>query len=201
MGDYEDAMATFSQLMKAFGTLYGADEQAISGQLRGRIQNLQKLGIPIGLGSKTGRGRAIDYRRNEIYQLAFCLELFELGLTPGHVAKIVSTAWDSLAPEFEKEWTSPSADDAVLIIETSLMSGTWNREFRAAARENHEVVQGTAITRSSLTKIPALFADRLGAWRHCGVLNLTRLVTDVERELAHALPQVVAWLTEKQPGA
>lgn len=191
-------MATFAQVMQAFGSLYGADEAAIGGQLRGRVQNLQKLGIPIGLGSRTGRGRAIDYRRNEIYQLALCLELSELGMTPAHVARIVSEIWESLAPDFEKEAASPAADDAVLIIESNLMSGTWNREFQVAAKDTPDTVRGTAVTRTSLSKLPALLGDKLGEWRHCSFLNLTRLVADIERELAPVLPPAAAWLTEEQ---
>lgn len=55
-------MATYADLMRVLAMLYGADEETLHGQVRGRVQNLQKMGIPLGLGSQTGRGKKNQLR-------------------------------------------------------------------------------------------------------------------------------------------
>lgn len=70
-------MASYAEVMKALAAIYRASDETVRGALRGRVQNLQKFGVPIDVGAQTGRGRKIDYGREEIYQIVFCLELYE----------------------------------------------------------------------------------------------------------------------------
>ena len=88
-------MASYAEVMKALAAIYRASDETVRGALRGRVQNLQKFGVPIDVGAQTGRGRKIDYGREEIYQMMFCLELYEIGLPPVHAVQIVRECWRS----------------------------------------------------------------------------------------------------------
>lgn len=64
---------------------------AKSTPLRGRVQHLQKLGVPSGV--NTGRGRAAAYGRDELFQIAVAFEMLDLGFPPER-ARLVTTNWD-----------------------------------------------------------------------------------------------------------
>ncbi|KAF0134884.1 MAG: hypothetical protein FD148_784 [Methylocystaceae bacterium] len=194
-------MASYAEVMKALAAIYRASDETVRGALRGRVQNLQKFGVPIDVGAQTGRGRKIDYGREEIYQMMFCLELYEIGLPPVHAVQIVRECWRSvLADEFKKEWQQPSGNDRIAIVETNLLSGSWRQEYQNALKNNPQVVVGTAITLTSLKGIGSLFEKRkIGHWRHCALVNISALVLAVESEMAGALP--AATTKPKKPSA
>lgn len=58
-----------------------------------RLKQWQKSGFPEGINS--GRGRKAQYGATQLYQLALCLLLIELGLTPERAHTVVRLAWDT----------------------------------------------------------------------------------------------------------
>jgi len=117
-------MATYSEVMRVLAALYGADEKALHGPLRGRVQNLQKLGIPAGL--KVGKGKRIDYKPEQIYEIVFCMELAETGIIPSVMKSITLQASYLISRIFKKERQHPSTDnDTLLVLQTKQMSSYW----------------------------------------------------------------------------
>jgi hypothetical protein len=174
-------MAAYKDVLAVIGQLYGADESTLAGKIRGRLQNLAKLGVPIG--AQLGKGKSFDYGRAEIYQIILCMELAELGLTPFHASAIVKRWWKTdFAPDFEREWRSPSDDARIVIFEFSLMSKEW--------RESEEP-RNYSITHCHASALGSVFKEMAKrGLSHFSVLDLTGLVRKVERAI-ESLPGAV----------
>lgn len=178
-------MASLKDLLNLLSTLYSADELAISGQVKGRVQNLQKMGVPIG--GNIGKGKRLDYGRSEIYQVVTCFELAELGLNPSQSSFFVKEDWaQKLEPHYRKEWTAPGKEDLLLIVMVELMSSTWKQpESPAKAPLSASYVFTTP--KKLWTAVE--FMNRSGM-RHFSTINVSALVRDVEREMTGILPPV-----------
>lgn len=168
-------MATYKELLELLGSLYGADADALEGKMRGRLQNLAKLGVPIGGG--IGKGKRFDYGRSEVYQIVFCLELAEIGLMPAQASEIVKRLWASdLGMDFSTAGAfGPLGNDRLVVIFSNAMSSAW--------RESSIDVEFVDVSE---------FADRFaktkpGA-RHFSVVNITALAAEVESRMAGRLP-------------
>jgi hypothetical protein len=183
-------MASYAEVVKVLGELYRADEEAVRGPLRGRVQNLQKLHIPLGL--QVGKGRKIDYQREQIYQLMFCMELAEMGLTPSQIALIVRGFWENVfASEFRNEVAAQSQNnDRILVLFLNQMSATWDPTLRDTppSLKNHPLAVELPLTRVIRTNANRLEQDLAGSWRRLSLINISELVREVEPRLADILP-------------
>jgi hypothetical protein len=162
-------MATYGHVLQVLAALFGDGEAPLGGPLYGRLKNLQRFGIPLGL--QIGKGKKIDYQSEQIFQIAFCLQLENAGVKPAQVARIVSARWsDTIFDLFKKEMKSPSKDnDRVLLIATSEMKSA--DDFILAISND---IGG------------AIKSLRKRGFRQAIVVNLTAIVHDVA-EQEHAL--------------
>jgi hypothetical protein len=188
-------MAAYKDLLFLIGELYGANEDVLSGKMRGRLQNLAKMQIP--MGGQVGKGKSLDYGRSQIYQVIMCLELAELGLLPSHAALLVKSMWlrginteSSLYARLEQEWKFPSDDDQLFVGAFGLMSATWAQEQTApeVAAIMGEPLPGYKFFAPASKLGDALAAINSLGLRHFSVINLSALVREVERILKGVLP-------------
>jgi hypothetical protein len=171
-------MATYAEVSKIVAAIFGADEQARRGALAARLQNLQKFGIP--LGTNVGRGKKIDYRSEQIFQLVFCLELEDNGITPSQIGRIVKVLWKHRIHGYFKTALENigAEDDMILIFELSQMTSTWARDLEgqdvyfAAVWANDETLGAT---------IKGFIHE---GWRHLSLINVSNLVRAVEKQRA-----------------
>jgi hypothetical protein len=171
-------MATYSEVSKIVAAIFGADEKARRGALTARLQNLQKFGIPLGM--NVGRGKRIDYRNEQIFQLAFCLELEDIGIMPSQIERIIKGQWRGMIHGYFKTALKniDAEDDMILIFELSQMTSTWSRDLEsqdyyfAAVRANNETLGAT---------IKKFLHE---GWRHLALVNVSNLVRAVEKQRA-----------------
>lgn len=168
-------MATYAELLELIGSIYEADEAALKGQVRGRLQNLAKMGVPIG--GQVGKGKRFDYGRGEIYQIIFCLELAELGVMPSQAAEIVKQLWQSnLGLDFgAASAIGQFGDDRLAVIFSNVMSAAW----RPAE------VEVVFVNASEFAEY--LEKSKPGA-RHFSVINIWAIAAAVESKMANRLP-------------
>jgi hypothetical protein len=171
-------MATYSEVSKIVAAIFGADEKARRGALTARLQNLQKFGVP--LGQRPGKGKRIDYRNEQIFQLIFALELMDLGIMPSQIERIIKGLWAyRIRGYFKTALKNIGAeDDMILIFELSQMTSTWapgpeGQDYHfAAVRANKETLGAT---------IKGFIHE---GWRHLSLINVSNLVRAIQKQRA-----------------
>jgi hypothetical protein len=126
----------YAEVEAILAGLFAADDKAQKGPLRGRLQHMRRLRLPLGDDLHQGRGRHAAYQVPDVWQLAFALELQEFGLDPSLIAAIIRQHWDkTVLPAFERaeaairEGAAEKSGDRYLFASPSLMSGPWaNRD-------------------------------------------------------------------------
>jgi hypothetical protein len=179
-------MASYAEVMKVLAELYRAGEDAVRGPLRGRIQNLQKLGVP--LHGQVGKGKKLDYQRQQIYQLVFCMELAEIGLNPSQVASTVRVLWElAFGGAFLAEAAVPSLDnDRILILVADQMSTAWTTPQSPSPFCTVMPMTVKQSDEKTLAEdIAGLKRDK--RWRHLSMINVSEIVREVEPRLADIL--------------
>jgi hypothetical protein len=179
-------MATLKEVMTVLGSLYRASEEATEGQLRSRVQNFQRLGIPIGL--QLGKGKKISYARDEIYQLIYCMELSELGLMPSDVAYIVKTVWrERHATLFQHEWTGRNKQgDMLFIFAMASMSRTWQIGHYAFEKESGLLLRAESLD-ADIGKTLKYLLEK-NSIRRFSIINISATVRKAEKLLTKILP-------------
>jgi hypothetical protein len=174
----ENVMATYSEVLKVLAAVYGADEKATRGPLRARLQNLQKFGIPLGM--NVGKGKKIDYRDGELYQLAFSLELADVGIMPNQIQTIIRGLWlYRIYGYFREALDLGAKDDIILIFDLNQMSSAWVRDDLEAKDFHFAEIRGNNET------LGAGIKDFIReGWRHLSLINVSALVRAVEKERA-----------------
>jgi hypothetical protein len=82
---------TYGQIEKALATALGVDAAGQVGWLRGRIQHLRRLGLtPEG----PGRGRTINYTREDADQWLIALALAHGNADPTRLVQLIKKNWD-----------------------------------------------------------------------------------------------------------
>lgn len=83
----------FKELEVILQTHFGVNEEG-EAAFRGRVQHLQRAGIPAGV--NTGKGRPAVYRWPQLIELLVVLDLIDIGLSPEAARVIVSDFRESL---------------------------------------------------------------------------------------------------------
>jgi hypothetical protein len=158
---------SYGDVFRILAALFGA-EAVIGGPLYGRLKNLTKFGIPLGL--QVGTGKKIDYQSEQIYQLAFCLELEDAGIKPVQIARIVKARWsDEIYKFFEQELKSRSDDRALIFATSEMKSG-----------EDDNWIMVPAISGDMLVR--AVKKLRMRGYRHATLIDVSGLVRAVEKQ-------------------
>lgn len=133
---------------------------------------------------------SIDYQSEQIYQLAFCLELADSGVIPSQIALVVKSRWsDKIYRYFEQELKSPSAEnDRVLIFAMSQMAYSWK------SGEEDPFIMVPAITGGDMLG-RAVERLRKRGRRHVILINVSDIVRCVEKHRA-ATPEAPGELEE-----
>jgi hypothetical protein len=166
------------EVSKIVAAIFGADEKGRRGALTARLQKLQKFGVP--LGQRPGKGKRIDYRNEQLFQLIFALELEDIGIMPSQIERIIKGLWRYKIHGYFKTALKniDAKDDMILIFELSQMTSTWapgleGQDFHfAAVRADNETL-GAAIKG---------FIHE--GWRHLSLINVSNLVRAVEKQRA-----------------
>lgn len=170
-------MATFSEIIEILTHLYGdgaaslqtgVDPEQIASAMKSRVQNLQKMGIPLGM--NVGKGKRINYSRNEAYQIFLCIELANLGIAPSISTQIIKQHWDKrLKAKFETEWKTflnPAVDGGILLF-----------FFPEIMKHQDEIIIGTASLKQFSEGLGKLFP---GEWKSMAVVSISNLVRRIE---------------------
>ena len=122
----------------ALGELYRAKTEVQRRTLRGRINNLQRLGI---IELAPGKGRALLYELDHIWRWVLCLELAEFGITPAVQAALIASYWKSPLSAFfrsaQRAVESGKLDVFLYIRGHALMSAAWNPDPHKFAGAPH----------------------------------------------------------------
>lgn len=123
-------MADYAKVARLLGQLHNANWQnpdgPFGGAFRARLQNFQRFGIP--LGKRPGRGKKIDYKKDDVFQLAFCLEMAEFGVDPALITNLLKYYWkDDLSEIFVEQAAPEKRKDAVLFcFSARVISDSWD---------------------------------------------------------------------------
>jgi hypothetical protein len=112
---------TYAAVEAALAKVFHAGVTAQKGALRGRIQNLRRLGLPSG---GPGRGKTISYTDARVCAWLIALELEEFGIDPALAVRMIKTRWTDLS-RFIREARSPSHRDVIVIVRPYFMSASW----------------------------------------------------------------------------
>lgn len=85
------AAFTYGQLEAALAAVFGIDEAGQKGWLRGRLQHVRRLGL---VADSPGRGRTIDYTRDDADKWLVAIELEHFGIDPTKVVELVKRQWN-----------------------------------------------------------------------------------------------------------
>jgi hypothetical protein len=121
---------TYSQVEAGLCSLFGIDPRVRTKAFRGRIQHLQKLGIPLGL--KPGRGRKICYQDEHVFQWVIAIQLMELGVHPTALVNTLAVYWEyKLLNAFRLASGAPGSDkdDDVLVAFSPRLLSVHNRSL------------------------------------------------------------------------
>jgi hypothetical protein len=103
---------SYSVIERALALVFGADETAQRGWLRGRIQNLRKLGLaPPSLGA----GRAIGYTQDDADRWLIGIEFGFLHVDPSTSAAVIQEHWGHLKKLAEEARESDRLDNDVIV--------------------------------------------------------------------------------------
>jgi hypothetical protein len=112
------------------GYTYAAVEAALAkvfvtaqkGALRGRIQNLRRLGLPSG---GPGRGKTISYTDARVCAWLIALELEEFGVDPALAVRMIKTRWTDLSRFIREAREARHDNDIILVVRPCFMSANW----------------------------------------------------------------------------
>jgi hypothetical protein len=155
---------SYAHVEAALVKAYGVPDKAI-GAFRGRIGNLQKLGL-FGKKNMPGRGTPLSYGPDQFHRLVFVCELFELGnVPPAIVMALVKTLWDRKLVSIFKQAEhaaerDPGPDDIVLHmgglrLMTGAMTGSKGRPSTAVWEDAVPNVNACTVRKLS---------DHMGSW-------------------------------------
>jgi hypothetical protein len=122
-------LADYAQVARLLGQLHNANWQnpdsAFGGAFRARLQNFQRFSVP--LDKRPGRGKKIDYKKDDIFQLALCLEMAEFGVDPALIANFIRYYWkDDLSEIFVERAARKTKEDVLFCFSARVISDSWD---------------------------------------------------------------------------
>ena len=123
---FEQPLFEYHEVEAALAAVFEAGSKHQHGALRGRLKNLQRLG----LGTGTGKGARNRYTRMQVYQWLLCLTLMESGVDPSIIIPTVKANWKTLAPLAVQaaDVEARSGNSIWIVTWQRLMSHTWRGE-------------------------------------------------------------------------
>lgn len=183
-----NARYSYGEVETALAAVFGIDRAGQVGWLRGRLQHVRRLGL---VADSPGRGRTIEYTREDAEKWLVAIELEYFNADPAKVVELIKTAWRPPA-------RSRSASDAFARNEASLADLV--TEARASRRPGDDVI--VTVQFGPMSRLPVigyttvkgmhsfgywLAADR--TWpvrRRASVFNLTDRLRALDKALADA---------------
>lgn len=177
---------SYGHVEAALVQVYGIPDKAV-GAFRGRIGNLQKLGL-FGAKNMPGRGAALRYGPDQFHRLIFACELFEFGVGPTIVLVLVKAQWESRLDQIFKKAEHAAErdsgpDDIIMHMGgVRLMTDAWSNAI-------------PNVNSCPLRKLP----NYMGVWMRMGgrdrlparalVLNLSSRLRQFHTALADLMPE------------
>jgi hypothetical protein len=172
-------MASYAEVEAALAQLHSASPEVQRGAFRGRLKHLQTLGVP--LGANPGKGKRIDYTRDQIIQIALALELAEFGIDPKKIAKLVRDSFEGISKQLyvknsleklrannqsyennnkSNESLSVNLQDTLIMIPAEILSDALN-QYRYEKEQLTWIVPKGLITRFSFEDYPRVMVINL----------------------------------------
>jgi hypothetical protein len=170
---------SYAQVESALAKVHLVDASAI-GAFRGRINNLKRLGI---VPSSGGRGKKISYEIQDVWRLAFFLELAQFGIDPA----IMKSFFESCVPKIIRAFGDAGNDNHGIYFAfgMNIMTGS----FYAGTKLTDE----TNVFSERIFDAPDISAENLerclGSSRFA-LFNVTKLKRDIDRALAEVVPAI-----------
>ena len=122
-------MFSYGQVETLIARIYGASAKVQAGALRGRIRHLRRLGLPIGI--SPGTGTPIEYGKEQVYELAFCLGLEQCGVDPRLAVRLLKKHRTFILHTYAKAEEAIQKNEGYFFwLETDFMSASWSSTKR-----------------------------------------------------------------------
>src|SRR6202035_3179042 len=105
---------TYAQVQRALAAVHHIPADNM-GWFRGRITNLQKLGM---VPDSPGKGRRVAYRREHVFVWAMALEFSKWGWDPGVIKTILPQYWGGIRTVLLEECSGP---DKYFVFQPNLL--------------------------------------------------------------------------------
>lgn len=141
---------------------------------RGRINNLKRLGV---IPSSGGRGKKLQYKIEDVWFLAFCLELAQFGVDPADIQQIANVWKKDVIQKFTSIARTGDNVDHYAVFELGFMFADMDRSEAVARFHWMPVYPDDRADRDTLRHY-------LG--RRAAVINLTTLKRAIDESLTSA---------------
>jgi len=154
---------------------------------RGRINHLQRLGLPMGV--SPGKGKKIDYSREQICQWLLALEFSEFGIDPKIIVSMIQRDWKHLARYIRDaiDEESCAGNEVILVMTPAVMSDPWRLGGRtlipSVPRLGMFRLKEPNILIPHVTSGPLPFWIWLATNPRLGLVNLTNRIVALDNAL------------------
>jgi hypothetical protein len=177
----------YRQVETALAHVFRVDVEFQTRAFRGRINHLQRLGLPMGV--NPGRGRKIDYSREQICQWLLALEFSEFGMDPKIIVAMIQREWKDLARFIRQaiDEESSAGNDVVLVLVPAQMSDPWRTGARSLTPNTPRLgmfrLNQPNITIPHGTLYPEPFWSWVAAKPRLSLVNLTNRIVALDEAL------------------
>ena len=198
----------FGAVLDVLAAVHGIDADRM-GAFKGRLKHYRQAGLLRAAGPSAGPGRHSQYEEEDIFRLAFCLQLSEIGIDPQVIARFVAVRWGGALREDvaghgstaaaarratnrerQEAWNAsadrkpaPKTRETRYFLTKPAQIGRWNEGLFSS-----QVFDGTDLKNS----LDVLTSSSI----NCALINLTQLRAQVQAEIARVIEEEA----KKPPG-